>query len=341
MAIWLNRSGKFCEHEERFLKQERVYLTWDHLNADLTGFVTREDLAALLEKTYPEIKAGRLRQNVGQFWCFLRKMKPGDWVCTPSKRKTIHIGEIVGDYEYTANAEPPYWHSRKVKWLETDIPRTHFDQDLLNSLGAFSTICEIKRNAAEARIRAMRAQGWKSAGIQKTAPDLADEAVDEELADTYDLEQTARDHIARLLYSKFSGHRMETLVQAILEAKGYTVYHSDKGPDGGVDLLAASGNLGFGEPRICVQVKSQDTPLERPVLDQLVGSMQHVGATHGLLVCWGDFKTTVIREIPRLFFKVRLWGQQELIDEFLAHYDKMPEDIRNDVPLKRAWVVVE
>jgi len=125
------------------------------------------------------------------------------------------------------------------------------------------------------------------------------------------------------------------------KAKGYTVYNSDKGRDGGIDLLAAPGNLGFGEPRICVQVKSQDSPLERPVLDQLVGTMQHVGADHGLLVCWGGFKKTILAEVPRLFFTVRIWDQEALINEFLEHYDKMPEDIRTDVPLKRAWVVVE
>ena len=36
-----------------------------------------------------------------------------------------------------------------------DIPRSNFDQDLLYSLGAFLTICEVKRNDAEKRIRAM------------------------------------------------------------------------------------------------------------------------------------------------------------------------------------------
>jgi restriction system protein len=342
MAIWLNRSGKYCEHEERYLKDGRIYLTWDNLHTDLGVCDTREKLSELLETAMPDAKTGLLRQNLGQIWAFLNKMQPGDWVCTPSKRKTIHIGEITGKYEYDPNAESPYWHRRSIKWLETDIPRTNFDQDLLHSLGAISTICQIKRNDAETRIRAMQKNNWKSAGVKLNKPvPVDDEASDEELDAGFDLEQIARDHISRLLYAKFSGHKMETLVQAILEAKGYTVHHSDKGADGGIDLLAASGNLGFGEPRICVQVKSQDSALERPVLDQLVGTMQHVGANQGLLVCWGGFKKTILAELPRLFFTVRMWGQEELIDEFLEHYDQMPDEIRSDVPLKRAWVVVE
>lgn len=75
------------------------------------------------------------------------------------------------------------------------------------------------------------------------------------------------------------------------------------------------------------------------MLDQLVGTMQQVGADHGLLVCWGGFKPTILRELPRLFFKVRLWDQNALIDEFLTNYDKFDEDLRAEVPLKRVWSV--
>jgi restriction system protein len=67
--------------------------------------------------------------------------------------------------------------------------------------------------------------------------------------------------------------------------------------------------------------------------------MQHVGADQGLLVCWGGFKQTVLREVPRLFFKVRLWDQSDLIEQFLAAYDKLDEELRAEVPLKRVWAV--
>src|SRR5256885_2702863 len=60
---------------------------------------------------------------------------------------------------------------------------------------------------------------------------------------------------------------------------------------------------------------------------QLVGAMQTVEADQGLLVCWGGFKPTIKRELPRLFFKVRLWDQNNLIDEFLTNYDKLNEDL--------------
>lgn len=342
MALWLNRSGRHCEHESKFLEDRRIYLTWWGLNRNLVKLTTRDELMSVLAEVYPKAGIGKRRQNSGQIWAFTHRMGKGDWVCMPSKRKTIHIGEITGDYTYDPKAEDPYFHHRAVKWIATDIPRTNFDQDLLHSLGAFSTICQIKRNDAEARIRAMKTNGWKSIGV-KAKPNVepADDeiATDEESTVEFDLEQIARDQIARTIYAQYKGHGLESLVEAILKAQGFTTHHTNKGADGGIDILAAPGTLGFGQPRICVQVKSQDSPLERPVLDQLVGTMQHVGADQGLLVCWGGFKKTVMAELPRLFFKVRLWDQNDLIDQFLAVYDKLDEDLRADIPLKRVWTV--
>lgn len=339
MALWLNRSGRYGEHENKFLGDGRIYLTWNTLDRDLGRLKDRDELMALLKEVYPRAKHLHRVHHARQIWTFVHRMSAGNWVCVPSKRKTIHIGEITGDYTFDPNASDPYYHHRTVTWLETDIPRTNFDQDILFSLGATMTICQIKRHDAEARVRAMKTNNWKSVDIKpKFAPD--DEiTTDEETGGDFDLEQIARDQIARLIFSKFNGHKMEDLVEAVLKAQGFTTHHSDKGPDGGSDILAAPDTLGFGRPRICVQVKSQDTPIERVILDQLVGTMQHVGADQGLLVSWGGFKKTVLAELPRLFFKVRLWDQNDLIDQFLLNYDTLDEDLRAEVPLKRIWTV--
>ncbi|XHC25659.1 restriction endonuclease [Phycisphaerales bacterium ac7] len=341
MALWLNRSGRHCEHESKFLDEGRIYLTWA-IREDLSKVRTREELQDVLQEVFPTASDGKRRQNSGQIWAFVKKMSKGDWVAMPSKRKTIHIGEITGDYTFDPKAEHPYCHFRTVDWFETDIPRTNFEQDLLYSLGAFSTVCQIKRNDAEARVRAMKTNGWKSVGTKPkptVAPAEDEVATDEESGTEFDLEQIARDQIARTIYAQYKGHGLESLVEAILKAQGFTTHHTNKGADGGIDILAAPDTLGFGQPRICVQVKSQDSPLERPVLDQLVGTMQHVGADQGLLVCWGGFKKTIMAELPRLFFKVRLWDQNDLIDQFLTFYDKLDEDLRAELPLKRIWAV--
>ena len=117
------------------------------------------------------------------------------------------------------------------------------------------------------------------------------------------------------------------------------IHKSPVGADKGVDILAAPAPMGFGEPRICVQVKSSDSPLDRPTLDQLIGTMQNMNAQYGLLVSWGGFKSSVEKEKASQFFRVRLWDQNDLIDNFLEHYDDLDEEIRAEIALKRMWAL--
>ena len=77
------------------------------------------------------------------------------------------------------------------------------------------------------------------------------------------------DSISAYRVQDIKGHRMEGLVAAILQAKGYAVYRSSKGADRDVDLLASYGELGFGGTKVCLQVKSHDAPVDRLVMDQL------------------------------------------------------------------------
>ena len=335
MALWISRAGSHGEHEKHFLEEGRVYLTWDGLKYDLNNYSTKNALRKLLQEVYG-YSGRRLSNYCGQVWAFYQKMKVGDWVVLPSKlKRAVHIAEIMGNYIFDDAAEDPYYHYRKVKWIATDIPRSNFDQDLLDSFGAFMTVCQVKRNDAENRVHAMAKSDWKS----KIKPPKTSPEDGEPDKGTADLEEIAQDQIAKIIIAKFKGHGMARLVDGILKAQGYTTYVSPEGPDKGVDILAAQGALGFGEPRICVQVKSGDSPLDRPTLDQLIGTMQNVQAKQGLLVSWGGFKSSVDREEANQFFRVRLWDQKDLIEQLLKHYDKLDADIRAELPLKQIWTV--
>ena len=278
----------------------------------------------------------RIRNWGSQIWPFAKEMKIGDWVVLPSKKKAaIHIGEITGDYVSTPKSEDPYYHYRSVKWFATDIPRSNFEQDILYSLGAFLTICRISRNDAEKRIKEMAKNDWKLSHANAGKIEGSSENYQEQAS--FDLEQLARDQIAKFIIRKFKGHGLTRLINAILQAQGYSTFVSPEGPDKGVDILAAPGPLGFGSPRLCVQVKSSDSALDRPTLDQLIGTMQNFSAEQGLLVSWGGFKSSVDKEIPSQFFRVRLWDQNAIINELLQHYDSLEEDIKAEIPLKRMW----
>ena len=163
MALWLFRAGRAGEFENKFLHDGKLYLTWERLNKDLRLIKTKIDLFEALIEYYPEFKRATIRNWTGQIYPIANTMRLGDWVALPSKLKSaIHFGEIKGEYEFHAEAEELYRHSRKVDWFAKDIPRTNFDQDLLYSLGAAMTVCQISRNDAEARIRAMHKNNWKS-----------------------------------------------------------------------------------------------------------------------------------------------------------------------------------
>ncbi len=190
------------------------------------------------------------------------------------------------------------------------------------------------RSDAEARIRAMAVNKWQTTG---PSLDVPEESKGEAY---YDLEEVTRTQIAQLIERKFKGKNLERLVNAILKAKGHTtLWDPRQKSDGGVDILAASGLMGFGNPRICVQVKSEAGSVGIEVLDRLVGTMDKVKADQGLLVAWGGFKDTVLREQPNHFFRVRMWDQDDIIDEVLDNYEKLGDEIRAELPLKRIWTV--
>lgn len=92
------------------------------------------------------------------------------------------------------------------------------------------------------------------------------------------MEESARDLIAQLIRAKFDGHGRSCPINKILKAQGYTTYLNPEGSDGGIDILAGTGAIGFDSPRICIQVKSQETPIGRQGIDQRMGVMDSIKA---------------------------------------------------------------
>lgn len=237
MALWLVRTGSHGEHEPQFIENNQIFLTWEGVTQDLSKLKTSSDFRAVQQQFYPHQTLKTVANYAAQMKGFVLGMKVGDWVVVPSKLKpSISIAEITGDYTFDGKADDPYYHSRRVKWISQDVPRSAFDQDLLYSFGAFSTVCQIHRNDAEKRVRAMFAKGQPKSFPR---PDLQDESPESE--GPIDLEQLAQDQIAKHIIAKFKGHGLARLVGSILRAQGYTVYESPPGPDKGIDLLAAPG----------------------------------------------------------------------------------------------------
>ena len=339
MAIWLIRAGSHGEYEQKFIQENRVYVTWDELNVDLSTLQQRSELTAAMILRYTDEKPKTIQNWVSQVWPFAHEMQKGDLVVLPLKTQpVVYIGELISEYHSEKAGPNPFFHWRSIKWIGEAIPRSYFGQDLLYSFGAFLTICRIQRNNAEQRINAMRSNGWKAETLAAPVKAATTATSDVDTVDT-DLDQLARDQIAALISARFKGHNLTRLVEGILKAQGYTTYRSPEGADGGADILAGSGPLGFSSPRLCVEVKSEDTAIGREPVDKLLGAMTKFNADQGLFVAWGGFKGNVQKELASQFFRLRLWTQKEILEQLFEQYERLDEDIRAELPLKRVWMV--
>jgi restriction system protein len=341
MTVWLVRAGRHGENEAHALSHSAAVIGWDELG-DLAGLDSFEDTRLRLQSTYSDAKESTISNWVSQVWAFVRRIEVGDLVALPLKTTpAIAFGRVTGPYRFDPAAGAGAMHQRPVEWLVDDMPRSRIDQDLLYSLGAFMTVCQIKRNNAEARLRGL-ISGTGSA-IPAESPGAASDRVDEDAESqvtSLDLATYARDRIRALLGRRFRGHELARLVDELLSAQGHTTYRSPAGPDGGVDVLAGAGSMGFDSPRLCVQVKSSDAPVDAPALRELQGVMHNFSAERGLLVAWGGFTKVARKEASRLFFQIRLWDSDDLIDQLAANYDRLPPDTQAEIPLTRIWTLV-
>lgn len=301
-----------------------------------------EAVLALAKATKPELKPRAVGNYAGQLWAFALAMKEGDIVVLPRKLTSqVALGRVKGPYKYERIGAVTR-HVRAVEWLRPDVPRSIFGQDLLHSFGAFMTVCNIRRNNAEQRVAAVLA-GKPDPGFTPTIgkalkPEIA--AGDDDVV-PHDLALAAHDEIVAHIQTRFREHALAELVNAVLVADGWTTKLSPPGPDGGVDILAGRGPFGLDAPRLCVQVKSQNSPADVTVYRTLQGSMQTFKAEQGLLVCWGGFNKIVATEAKQGHFMVRLWDSRDLVEAIYRTYERLPAEIQAELPLKRVWMLVQ
>ena len=189
MALWLVRGGRNGEREQDALQRGLAIVGWSLLE-NLSDVKSREQLSALIESKYTGSSKNRIANFTSQIWAFLRRIQEGDLVVMPSKfHATIAIGKVTGPYTYRPDLSPELRNTRPVQWIKTDIPRTAFQQDLLYSFGAFMTVCEISRNDAEERVKAVISGRQDSIVIaKKEEPETAAPQTESEIMPPQDLE---------------------------------------------------------------------------------------------------------------------------------------------------------
>ena len=148
------------------------------------------------------------------------------------------------------------------------------------------------------------------------------------------LESDAREGIRQFIVSK-NPYEYQKLVAALLRAMGYyTPFIAPKGKDGGVDIIAYLDRLGAQTPRIKVQVKHKpETAIGASDIRALLGVLR--AGDIALFVTSGTFSPDAKNTGTSSREFIRLIDGDEFIDMWQEYYDKMSDDDKNMLPLKR------
>lgn len=349
-AAWLIRAGSKGEGEDSAIEQGIACLGWHELPS-LSEVSSRDDIEEMIRRELPEHATNKRRITIwaAQLWSLCTQVRQGDLVVLPRKRTSqIALGVVTREYWYNGEADSTMPHAVSVDWRRTDVPRTAVRQDLLYSLGSALSICQIKRNDGAWRLQQLLQIGQDpgarlspddeagDSGINTTDSSEATDMADP-LETDLDLERLGQDQIQALISERFTRHRLSYLVAGVLEAEGFFTEISPPGPDGGTDIFAGRGPLGLDSPRLIVQVKSSQSPVDVKIVRELHGVMTAHGADQALLVAWGGVTRAAHKELHNQFFRIRLWDADNLLEAVLRNYDKLSEDLRANLPLKRIW----
>ena len=339
--LWIVRAGKHGERELAAIESNKLLPGFMEVG-DLSHTADRAAIIEILRVAVPDESENAIRNFAAQLNQFVHKIALGDLVVMPRKvTNGVAIGRVTGPYAY--DPETSYHHYRTVEWLSEATPRDTFKQDLRHSFGAFMTVCEIQRNKALDRVKAVLETGKDPGallGQQGKVVQVQSEGVLDADESPTDFEDIAQQQMMSLIRSEFAGHELAELVSEILQAEGYRTKLSPPGPDGGVDILAAGGRIGLGEDRICVQVKSGDGTANHDVVLRLIGSVSNTQAKTGLLVSIGGVNPIAKKELDSNFFKLRLWQMTDLLEALYRNYGALSDKTKKKLPIKQVWVPV-
>ena len=148
------------------------------------------------------------------------------------------------------------------------------------------------------------------------------------------LEERAANGIRDYLKSK-NPYEFQDLVASLLKAMGYYIQSvAPRGKDGGIDIVAYTDPLGAKTPRIKVQVKHKpDTAIPVSDIRALLGIMK--AGDIALFVTSGTYSYDANQEAAGSNNFIRLIDGDEFIEMWQEYYDKMSDDDKNMLPLKR------
>lgn len=313
------------------------------------GFMQTGNLAALADdpgvfrdrvrQAYPEKTPAAIANIAGQLRRFVHVPRIGDLVVVPVRAdRTVRVGKIMSGYVHDPTGAPTFPQRHSVEWLAT-IERDSLSQAARNEIGSAMSFFEIRRHGAEILRAAKLDINLAPATSDPLATDPEDIAVDTGagLVSADAIEQQTVDFVLDVLRNAYAEHALETLVADLLSTLGYQARVTTKSGDHGVDVIAGRGPFGLDPPIIKCQVKNAVGRVGRPVLQQLVGSLEKAQGERGLVVSTGGFSKDAAEYAANNEW-LRLVGPDELVRLLLDHYDALPARHRARMPLRRVHV---
>ncbi len=327
--IWVVRAGQGNEAVERF-QEDAVVAYGGARIGDLRVLRTREAIRQKVADLYPEHPRGAVANWAGQYWKIYHEIHQGDLVLTPIQAtREIMLGTITGDYEFHKDHPDGYPHFRKVRWVRT-VTRDVFPPATRNALG--STLSIFSMSHHRETIEGIFG-GTSQASITPDEVESPDGQVD-----LYEETRSKADEIIADLLHKRDPYEFQELVAAVLRAMGMRTKTSSPGPDRGVDIVAYPDALGFGTPRIKVQVKHRKGAATGPEMRNFMSTLAH--DEKGLFVSTGGFTKDALDEPERRGKPVTLLDQDKFIELMLEHYENMETSYQAWIPLRRLYIPV-
>ncbi|WP_342026108.1 restriction endonuclease [Cytobacillus pseudoceanisediminis] len=321
---WMVRAGSNNNLIPIWRQNSVASIGWSELG-NPKSYLTRENLIQKAHDVYEDEKPPTRINWASQVWRFSHEIETGDRIITFTKDKReyligtvtavhIHDNTLVNDH---------YSNVIGVKWETKQIPRDDLSQGAKNSLGSTLTVFRVDDWGVEL-------EGLLR-GHVSTKSDEVDEEEEEIIKE--DLIQKALTMIQDKV-DKLDPWQMQELVAGLLQAMGYNVRVSKKGPDGGVDILAHKDAFGFEKPIIKVQVKHRKSTSGGPEIQQLLGA--HPIDANSLFVSTGGFTSQA--EAIAKNNNVKLLDLEDLVNSLVYWYGEMPNETRSLLPLQKMYV---
>jgi restriction system protein len=322
-------------HADEMVERGIVSIGWSDLG-DLSRCLTPEDFYDAVRNAYPQISPQGMVNAGRQLYKFFHEMKHGDHVVTyDSSKRIYHLGTIIADAKYDANASTDYLaNQRAVSWIRT-VSRDGLSVPARNSLGSTLTIFQPSLEAQEELL----SENPPTAGpTDEPASDFipVTPAADVETEDPLENALESSKELIKDKMIKLSWQDMQRLVAGLLRAMGYKTKISADGADRGKDIIASPDALMLEHPRIFVEVKHRSGAMGAPEVRKFIGGRDPAN-DRCVYVSTGGFTREAKYEAERSRVPTTLVDSDELVDLLIAHYDEVDAETRALLPLRKTY----